>query len=102
MVFNGLLILGIKESLSSSPPGSYTTEIPLVFTRDTVPLTVEEPLPLPIYLEKVLLNHKVVPKDPTTLQTPSHVSLNHLYTCSIRDNVLSIACTSRYSCVMIV
>lgn len=85
----------IKDQTASSPPGSYSTNIPDVFTSDTVPLTVEEPLPLPIYLEKVLLNHKVVPKDPTTLQTPSHVSLNHLYTCSIRDNVLSTACTSR-------
>lgn len=87
--------LGIKESLSSSPPGEYSMEIPSIYTRDTVPLTTEEPLPLPIYLETVLLNNKLEPKDPTTLQTPSHVALNHLYTCSIRDNMLSIACTSR-------
>jgi hypothetical protein len=85
-------LIDIKDQTPSSPPGSYTREIPEI---DLQKFVLDEPCTLPIYLEKVLLNHKVVPKDPTTLQTPSHVSLNHLYTCSIRDNVLSIACTSR-------
>ena len=83
----------MKESQSSSPPGSYSSEIPS--NLDKMSAMSEEPLPLPIYLEKVLLNDKIVPKDPTVLQIPSHVSLNHLYTCSIRENVLSVACTSR-------
>ncbi|GAN05879.1 5'-AMP-activated protein kinase subunit beta-2 [Mucor ambiguus] len=56
-----------------------------------------QPPGLPPHLEKVLLNsHTVSEEDNSVLQEPNHVTLNHLYACSIKDNVMALATTSRY------
>ena len=52
---------------------------------------------LPPHLEKVLLNSNTVSEeDNSVLHEPNHVTLNHLYACSIKDNVMALATTSRY------
>jgi len=57
----------------------------------------EAPPQLPPHLEKVLLNSSITSKDDASiLPIPSHVILNHLYACSIREGVMAVACTSRY------
>ncbi len=86
---------------SESPPGSYSTNVPKYLASQALESPVEHandpPQTLPRYLEKVLLNHKSRPgQDPSLLPIPNHVALNHLYACSIRDNVMAVACTSRY------
>ncbi|KAI7897390.1 uncharacterized protein EV154DRAFT_557695 [Mucor mucedo] len=56
-----------------------------------------QPPTLPPHLEKVLLNSNTVSEeDNSVLQEPNHVTLNHLYACSIKDNVMALATTSRY------
>jgi 5'-AMP-activated protein kinase regulatory beta subunit len=56
-----------------------------------------QPPTLPPHLEKVLLNSNIVSEeDNSVLQEPNHVTLNHLYACSIKDNVMALATTSRY------
>ncbi|KAG1080622.1 hypothetical protein G6F42_023274 [Rhizopus arrhizus] len=56
-----------------------------------------QPPGLPPHLEKVLLNsHTVSEEDNSVLLEPNHVTLNHLYACSIKDNVMALATTSRY------
>jgi 5'-AMP-activated protein kinase regulatory beta subunit len=53
---------------------------------------------LPPHLLQVLLNKEVQDPsgDPVLLPEPSHVSLNHLYAQSIRDNMLVLSTTTRY------
>ncbi|KAI8804373.1 5'-AMP-activated protein kinase beta subunit, interation domain-containing protein [Cladochytrium replicatum] len=107
----------------SSPSGSYTNEIPGYLLYPPPPkqqlsaspshprhhqrtpssekqqyiLPSEPPPQLPAHLEKVLLNsNQVSVEDPSLLPVPNHVSLNHLYACSIRDGVLALATTTRY------
>lgn len=56
-----------------------------------------QPPTLPPHLEKVLLNSNTVSEeDNSVLHEPNHVTLNHLYACSIKDNVMALATTSRY------
>ncbi|GAA5812228.1 hypothetical protein MFLAVUS_005678 [Mucor flavus] len=56
-----------------------------------------QPPTLPPHLEKVLLNSSTVSEeDNSVLVEPNHVTLNHLYACSIKDNVMALATTSRY------
>ncbi|KAI7903382.1 uncharacterized protein BX663DRAFT_434145, partial [Cokeromyces recurvatus] len=56
-----------------------------------------QPPTLPPHLDKVLLNsHTVSEEDNSVLYEPNHVTLNHLYACSIKDNVMALATTSRY------
>jgi hypothetical protein len=56
-----------------------------------------EPPGLPPHLEKVLLNSQTISEeDNSILHEPNHVTLNHLYACSIKDNVMALATTSRY------
>lgn len=56
-----------------------------------------QPPGLPPHLEKVLLNSQTVSEeDNSVLHEPNHVTLNHLYACSIKDNVMALATTSRY------
>ncbi|KAJ3380564.1 hypothetical protein HDU92_005899 [Lobulomyces angularis] len=60
-------------------------------------LPTEPPPLLPKYCEKVLLNTVQESKlDLLKLPIPNHVTLNHLYACSIKDGVMALACTSRY------
>ncbi|OBZ90988.1 5'-AMP-activated protein kinase subunit beta-2 [Choanephora cucurbitarum] len=57
----------------------------------------KQPPGLPPHLEKVLLNSTTVSEeDNSVLHEPNHVTLNHLYACSIKDNVMALATTSRY------
>jgi 5'-AMP-activated protein kinase regulatory beta subunit len=57
----------------------------------------ESPPLLPAQLQKVLLNARPISSDePYILPIPSHVAVNHLYACSIRDGVMAIASTKRY------
>ncbi|KAJ3279745.1 hypothetical protein HK104_001184 [Borealophlyctis nickersoniae] len=111
---------------SESPPESYTSEIPSYLfvpptahrlgrypnaasssdspeSSDITPpaspsgMPTEPPPHLPPHLERVLLNSNVISKeDPSVLPVPNHVTLNHLYACSIRDGVMALACTTRY------
>ncbi|KAI8825747.1 uncharacterized protein EV422DRAFT_549698 [Fimicolochytrium jonesii] len=79
--------------LSSTPPDAYTTDIP------STPLNMQQKDPphLPPHLEKVLLNsHTIAKDDRSVLPVPNHVTLNHMYACSIRDGVMAVGCTTRY------
>ncbi|ORX61424.1 AMPKBI-domain-containing protein [Hesseltinella vesiculosa] len=52
---------------------------------------------LPPHLEKVMMNASTVSEeDNSVLPVPNHVTLNHLYACSIKDQVMALATTSRY------
>ncbi|ORZ14635.1 5'-AMP-activated protein kinase beta subunit, interation domain-domain-containing protein [Absidia repens] len=56
-----------------------------------------QPPSLPPHLEKVLLNsHAVSNEDNSVLPVPHHVTLNHLYACSIKDHVMALSSTTRY------
>ncbi|KAI8918883.1 hypothetical protein BC831DRAFT_482021 [Entophlyctis helioformis] len=56
----------------------------------------DPPPSLPPHMQRVLLNSKTITSDPYLLPVPTHVTLNHLYACSIRDGVMAIGVTSRY------
>ncbi|EDV28589.1 uncharacterized protein TRIADDRAFT_16636, partial [Trichoplax adhaerens] len=78
--------------LSSSPDGSYTSEIPA-----TLQGSQAAPPVLPPHLHYVLLNQDPpLQGEPTILPEPNHVSLNHLYALSIKDSVLVLGVTHRY------
>ncbi|CAG8444677.1 11731_t:CDS:2 [Acaulospora morrowiae] len=108
-----------SDDLSSTPPAEYTDKIPSyllaydqsVGTEENVEgnsntedagepserLTKNRPPTLPPHLERVLLNFPAISKDDNSvLPEPNHVVLNHLYACSIRDNVMAVAGTARY------
>ena len=75
------------ESLSGSPPGSYSQLIPSHHTPVTVRDGMHSSVPpvLPPHLLHVILNKEVVDhNDPSLLPEPDHVSLNHLYALSIK------------------
>ncbi|KAI7867795.1 hypothetical protein BDF14DRAFT_1799111 [Spinellus fusiger] len=56
-----------------------------------------QPPTLPPHLEKVLLNSQPVSEeDNSVLLEPNHVTLNHLYACSIKDQVMALSTTTRY------
>lgn len=55
------------------------------------------PPTLPPHLETVLLNTKTVTdEDNSVLPVPNHVTLNHLYACSIKDQVMALSTTTRF------
>ncbi|TPX71124.1 hypothetical protein SpCBS45565_g01240 [Spizellomyces sp. 'palustris'] len=102
-------------TLSSTPPEAYTSEIPSYLlshshshfhshhlipsssTGPPAPPPTDPPPQLPPHLEKVLLNsHAVSRDDRSILPVPNHVTLNHMYACSIRDGVMAVGCTTRY------
>lgn len=103
---------------------TYSQEIPEIFHQSDEILPVDEeflhrnPIPeLPVYLNNNLLNklfntQHYNSSDTAQLQKKSsktisssglnshiipHVNLNHLLTSNIKNNVLSVACTTRYS-----
>ncbi|KAJ1735728.1 hypothetical protein LPJ61_000380 [Coemansia biformis] len=86
-------------ALSNSPPGEYGTIIPDLAkaARESTSNRRNEPPLLPPHLNQVLLNSSE-PRhdDPNVLPVPNHVVLNHLYACSIKDNVMAVSSTSRY------
>ncbi|KAI8351494.1 5'-AMP-activated protein kinase beta subunit, interation domain-containing protein [Choanephora cucurbitarum] len=91
---------------SPSLPDEYTSVIPpellqLAKEKHRKKILMEwekkQPPGLPPHLEKVLLNSTTVSEeDNSVLHEPNHVTLNHLYACSIKDNVMALATTSRY------
>ncbi|KAH9246018.1 hypothetical protein BASA81_016480 [Batrachochytrium salamandrivorans] len=105
---DGLSTLGDETSdvaRPDSPLDSYTSEIPAYLRGNQLrshrniveSLPFEPPPTLPAHLQRVLLNSKNVSiQDPYILPVPTHVTLNHLYACSIRDGVMAIGCTTRY------
>ncbi|KAI8583800.1 hypothetical protein K450DRAFT_220035 [Umbelopsis ramanniana AG] len=94
--------------LSSSPPGTYSSEIPQYLqtiaqqSPEAASMTAQQqqltqPPSLPPHLEKVMLNSQTISdEDNSVLPVPNHVTLNHLYACSIKDGVMALAATSRY------
>ncbi|KXS15024.1 carbohydrate-binding module family 48 protein [Gonapodya prolifera JEL478] len=107
------------ELYSSSPEETYTCEIPKSLLEPPAdppppppskssrsksnpqppadPYSVP-PVNLPPQLTRVVLNNPVTDEDQVTatLPVPHHVTLNHLYACSIRDGVMAVAITTRY------
>ncbi|RUP39212.1 hypothetical protein BC936DRAFT_138373 [Jimgerdemannia flammicorona] len=101
---------------SSTPPSEYVAQIPSILlamasqqAESTSPASPsgtaqnqgqqqqQQPPGLPPHLEKVLLNSGAVSEeDNSVLPAPNHVTLNHLYACSIRDGVMAVAGTARY------
>lgn len=52
---------------------------------------------LPGFLSKPIMNNTTLIKDDNSvLNMPNHTVLNHLATCSIRQNVLALSATTRY------
>ncbi|KAI8828253.1 5'-AMP-activated protein kinase beta subunit, interation domain-containing protein [Chytriomyces cf. hyalinus JEL632] len=112
----------VTSHLGESPESSYASKIPhylnwhlenqaaaataAVLGTPSTPLGQPPPLPtdppplLPPHLEKVFLNAPVPVTshrdDNLILPIPSSVTLNHLYACSIRDNVMALSTTTRY------
>ncbi|KAJ1829793.1 hypothetical protein LPJ56_000105 [Coemansia sp. RSA 2599] len=87
------------SALSNSPPGEYGNAIPdlVKYQRESTNNRRNEPPLLPPHLNQVLLNSTDVRRDdPNILPVPNHVVLNHLYACSIKDNVMAVSSTSRY------
>ncbi|CCH45796.1 5'-AMP-activated protein kinase subunit beta-1 [Wickerhamomyces ciferrii] len=113
--------LSISEYQQST--GEYSQEIPVMFHQSDEILPVDEeflrrnPIPeLPIYLNNNVLNNHFNKHHNSNLQDVQlqknknniissglnshiipHVNLNHLLTSNIKNNVLSVACTTRYS-----
>ncbi|KAI0199036.1 5'-AMP-activated protein kinase beta subunit, interation domain-containing protein [Astrocystis sublimbata] len=55
------------------------------------------PPTLPSFLSKPIMNNTTLIKDDNSvLNMPNHTVLNHLATCSIRNNVLPLSATTRY------
>ncbi|KAI0446639.1 5'-AMP-activated protein kinase beta subunit, interation domain-containing protein [Xylaria telfairii] len=55
------------------------------------------PPSLPSFLSKPIMNNTTMIKDDNSvLNMPNHTVLNHLATCSIRNNVLPLSATTRY------
>lgn len=55
------------------------------------------PPTLPGFLSKPIMNNTTLIKDDNSvLNMPNHTVLNHLATCSIRQNVLALSATTRY------
>lgn len=77
----------------SSPPGSYGQLIPShhnpVVIQDGMHASI--PPALPPHLLNVILNKEVIDvNEPSLLQEPHHVSLNHLYALSIKVSARSL------------
>ncbi|KAI1339037.1 carbohydrate-binding module family 48 protein [Xylariaceae sp. FL0016] len=55
------------------------------------------PPSLPGFLSKPIMNNTTLMKDDNSvLNMPNHTVLNHLATCSIKNNVLAVSATTRY------
>jgi len=55
------------------------------------------PPALPSFLSKPVMNNtSLIKDDNSVLNMPNHTVLNHLATCSIRNNVLALSATTRY------
>ncbi|OMJ27465.1 5'-AMP-activated protein kinase subunit beta-2 [Smittium culicis] len=87
-------------TLSDSPPGEYRCSIPdTMHNRYTQEIRSQrtDPPTLPPHLNQVLLNQPETNINGIrSLPAPNHVVLNHLYACSIKDNVMAVSSTTRY------
>jgi 5'-AMP-activated protein kinase regulatory beta subunit len=89
-----VFIINLEEP--DSPRTTYDCKIPAPPKLD-LNANQDGPPALPVHLQKVLLNSKSISAhDPYLLPLPNHVSVNHLYACSIRDGVMAIGSTFRY------
>lgn len=78
------------------PPGPWSRDIPPRQSGGGSLLRTGPPA-LPPHLMDSILNKETSPScDPSILQEPTHVTLNHLYTRSIKDGVLVLGTTHRY------
>ena len=57
----------------------------------------KEPPPLPPHLRHIILNKVPPVKDAAALSVPQHVALNHLYCTAIKDGMMVLGVTQRYS-----
>ncbi|KAF2077939.1 hypothetical protein CYY_000740 [Polysphondylium violaceum] len=76
--------------LSTTPPGSYSKNIPEEEFQKIPPPS------LPPHLRRALLNTQPSTEDPTLLPLPHHVMLNHLYSLPRKDKVTILGVTHRY------
>lgn len=99
-------------SRSSTPTEEYTSQIPADLLALAANISEDEqgqkitseweqrqpqPPSLPPHLETVLLNSQAISEeDNSVLPEPNHVTLNHLYASSIKDNVMALSTTTRY------
>lgn len=94
LVFEALAADSIGSTYPGSPPGSYAQEVPQPQPNEK---NVGPPI-LPPHLLQVILNKDVpVSCEPTLLPEPNHVMLNHLYALSIKEGVMVLSATHRYS-----
>lgn len=56
----------------------------------------KQPPMLPPHLRQIVLNSPPSPEDPRRLQTPLHVTLNHLHCTAIKDRLMVLGVTQRY------
>ncbi|KAI7876833.1 AMPKBI-domain-containing protein [Lichtheimia hyalospora FSU 10163] len=101
-----------QGSGSSTPTEEYTSQIPADLLALATNMSEDEqgqriaseweqrqpqPPSLPPHLETVLLNSQAISEeDNSVLPEPNHVTLNHLYASSIKDNVMALSTTTRY------
>ncbi|CDS09494.1 hypothetical protein LRAMOSA10854 [Lichtheimia ramosa] len=101
-----------QGSGSSTPTEEYTSQIPADLLALATNISDDEqgqkiaseweqrqpqPPSLPPHLETVLLNSQAISEeDNSVLPEPNHVTLNHLYASSIKDNVMALSTTTRY------
>ncbi|CDH59669.1 5-amp-activated protein kinase subunit beta-2 [Lichtheimia corymbifera JMRC:FSU:9682] len=101
-----------QGSRSSTPTEEYTSQIPADLLALAANISEDEqgqkitseweqrqpqPPSLPPHLETVLLNSQAISEeDNSVLPEPNHVTLNHLYASSIKDNVMALSTTTRY------
>ncbi|KAN0030915.1 hypothetical protein ACTA71_009562 [Dictyostelium dimigraforme] len=76
--------------LSTTPPGSYSRNIPEEEVQKIPPPS------LPPHLRRALLNTQPSTEDPTLLPLPHHVMLNHLYSLPRKNKVSILGVTHRY------
>jgi 5'-AMP-activated protein kinase regulatory beta subunit len=89
------LSTSVGANRPDTPVEDYKQDIPDYLERRNGQNKQHPPL-LPAHFNKILLNSKSISEDPTFLPVPNHVSVNHLYACSIRDGVMAVATTFRY------
>eukprot|EP01114_Cavostelium_apophysatum_P017488 TRINITY_DN5208_c0_g1_i1.p1 TRINITY_DN5208_c0_g1~~TRINITY_DN5208_c0_g1_i1.p1 ORF type:complete len:341 (+),score=69.27 TRINITY_DN5208_c0_g1_i1:151-1173(+) len=96
----------LTQNVSSSPPGSYGQQIPVLMEMPPVSTAAnagstnpsQDPPLLPPHLLRALLNTTPPSaQDPTLLPLPHHVMLNHLYSLPRKeDKAMILGITQRY------
>jgi hypothetical protein len=92
-------LLQLSEAMQSDTPGNTGEAMDPQQKKSILEWERKQPQPpsLPPHLEKILLNSQAVSdEDNSVLPVPNHVTLNHLYACSIKDHVMALSTTTRY------